>query len=99
MWRDIVDLIVKTIVSIEHDVVTATHSYVPHRFARCARLRRSCGLTRGGRRNCFELFGFDVLLDDMLRPWLIEVNLSPSLACEAPLDLKIKVWERTERCP
>jgi tubulin polyglutamylase TTLL5 len=39
---------------------------------------------------CFELFGFDVLVDAELRPWLLEVNLSPSLACEAPLDLKIK---------
>jgi hypothetical protein len=40
--------------------------------------------------NCFELFGFDILVDEKLRPWLLEVNLSPSLACEAPLDLKIK---------
>lgn len=39
---------------------------------------------------CFELFGFDVLIDEDLKPWLLEVNLSPSLACESPLDLKIK---------
>eukprot|EP00794_Sanderia_malayensis_P019861 gene19861-21803_t len=39
---------------------------------------------------CFELFGFDVLIDENLKPWLLEVNLSPSLACESPLDLKIK---------
>ncbi|XP_051052321.1 tubulin polyglutamylase TTLL5 isoform X4 [Phodopus roborovskii] len=37
-----------------------------------------------------ELYGFDVLIDNTLKPWLLEVNLSPSLACDAPLDLKIK---------
>jgi len=42
------------------------------------------------RTNCFELFGFDVLLDDELKPWLMEVNLSPSLACESPLDQQVK---------
>ena len=40
--------------------------------------------------NCFELLGFDILLDSDMKPWLMEVNLSPSLATESPLDLKIK---------
>jgi hypothetical protein len=41
-------------------------------------------------KNCFELFGFDVLLDSNLQPWLMEVNFSPSLHIESPLDVKIK---------
>ena len=40
--------------------------------------------------NCFELFGFDILLDSFLTPWLMEVNLSPNLHYDAPIDLKIK---------
>ena len=40
--------------------------------------------------NCFELFGFDVLIDDQLEPWLLEVNLTPALSCDSPLDQKIK---------
>ena len=40
--------------------------------------------------NCFELLGFDILIDSNLDPWLIEVNLSPSLGCDSALDQRIK---------
>ena len=40
--------------------------------------------------NCFELFGFDILIDENLNPWLMEVNLSPNLHYDSPIDLKIK---------
>ena len=40
--------------------------------------------------NCFEMFGFDVLIDQDLEPWLLEVNLTPALSCDSPLDQKIK---------
>jgi tubulin polyglutamylase TTLL5 len=42
------------------------------------------------RLNCFEVFGFDILVDSDLKPWLVEVNLSPSLATDSPLDMVIK---------
>lgn len=42
------------------------------------------------RGNCFETYGFDVLLDETLRPWLMEVNVSPSLNSGSPLDRRIK---------
>ena len=32
------------------------------------------------RYSCHELFGFDVMLDENLKPWIIEVNISPRLA-------------------
>lgn len=72
LFARIEDLVIKTILSIEGIVFSATTNQVSFRH------------------NCFELFGFDILLDSKLKPWLLEVNLSPSLACEAPLDLKIK---------
>ncbi|XP_071972917.1 tubulin polyglutamylase TTLL5 isoform X2 [Engystomops pustulosus] len=50
----------------------------------------ACKAFQVHRGNCFELYGFDVLIDGNLRPWLLEVNLSPSLACDAPLDMKVK---------
>jgi len=37
-----------------------------------------------------ELYGFDVLIDSDLKPWLLEVNLSPSLGCDSPLDIRLK---------
>jgi hypothetical protein len=40
--------------------------------------------------NCFELYGFDILVDEKLKPWLVEVNLSPSMVAESPLDLQVK---------
>lgn len=33
----------------------------------------------GKRKNCFELFGFDFLIDEDFRVWLIEVNSNPYL--------------------
>lgn len=42
------------------------------------------------RNNCYELYGFDFMLDETLKPWLIEVNISPSLMGSSPLDRRIK---------
>lgn len=39
---------------------------------------------------CFEILGFDVLIDEKLKPWLIEINHAPSFATDTPFDFKIK---------
>jgi tubulin polyglutamylase TTLL6/13 len=39
---------------------------------------------------CFEILGFDILIDEKLKPWLIEINHAPSFATDTPLDFKIK---------
>ena len=50
----------------------------------------ACKKTCIHRTNCFELYGFDIMIDSDFKPWLIEINLSPSLACDSELDMKIK---------
>ena len=39
---------------------------------------------------CFEIFGFDVLLDDNLNAHLLEVNIMPSINTQSALDSEIK---------
>jgi tubulin polyglutamylase TTLL6/13 len=39
---------------------------------------------------CYEILGFDIFFDSALKPWILEVNHSPSFSTDSPLDFKIK---------
>jgi len=39
---------------------------------------------------CFQVLGFDILIDSKFKPWLLEVNSSPSFGTDTSLDYKIK---------
>lgn len=44
----------------------------------------------------FEIFGYDIMVDENLKPRLMEINLSPSLSLESNMDIKLKINLITE---
>ena len=39
---------------------------------------------------CFELLGFDIIINEDLQPFLLEINYTPSFSTDTPLDVLIK---------
>jgi tubulin polyglutamylase TTLL6/13 len=46
--------------------------------------------TQDDRSRLFEILGFDIFIDEDLKPWLIEVNKNPSLKAKSDFDISIK---------
>ena len=69
------DMIVKTLISVQPDLV---HHY---RTSQPSDIYNNM---------CFEILGFDVLIDKHGAPWLLEVNHAPSFNCDTALDANVK---------
>lgn len=72
---EIEDLIIKTLLAVQPSLSHFYHSCQPDDIEN--------GM-------CFEILGFDVMLDHKLQPWLLEVNHAPSFATESELDRMVK---------
>ena len=72
---DIKQLIIKSLLTVQPSLA---HTY------------RSCQPDDVDNSMCFEILGFDIFLDENLKPWVLEVNHAPSFHCDSPLDTKIK---------
>uniref|UniRef100_F6XVE2 Tubulin tyrosine ligase like 6 n=1 Tax=Ornithorhynchus anatinus TaxID=9258 RepID=F6XVE2_ORNAN len=75
VWKDIEDIIIKTLIS--------AHPVIKHNY-------HTCFPNHAISSACFEILGFDILLDHKLKPWLLEVNHSPSFSTDSPLDKEVK---------
>lgn len=69
------DIIRLTLASIQPFLATNYHAAVQY---------------NDGKSRCFEILGFDVMIDKNMNPWLIEVNCMPSLTCDSPFDTALK---------
>lgn len=75
LWASIKSIIIKTLLSAQPCL---SHNY------------RSCQPDDLENSLCFEILGFDIMLDRFCKPILLEVNHSPSFSTDSPLDYKIK---------
>jgi tubulin polyglutamylase TTLL6/13 len=67
--------------SIVVKTVLTVQPQLQHIYRSCQQKEPDC---------CCELLGFDIMLDAKLKPWLIEVNHTPSFQCDTQIDTEVK---------
>jgi len=86
MWESICDVVIKTLMAVELPM-RACWSQALYQEEEGWAARGECGCHRS---SCFEMYGFDILVDEAMKSWLLEVNICPSLSSGSPLDKRIK---------
>jgi tubulin polyglutamylase TTLL6/13 len=82
VWTAVADVVNRTLLSVQPQL---SHSY-----RTCIPDPEDDGFS------CFEILGFDIMFRNNYEPILVEVNHSPSLTCDTPLDKNIKYGMLTE---
>lgn len=91
LWRRIGEVVVKTLLTIQPQLKRNMQACFPlHKSSRKHGTGREGGLNSISRSQCFEILGFDIFVDNKLKPWVLEVNHSPSFTCDSSLDAEIK---------
>jgi len=86
MFARIKDVVIKTLIAVEPALSAEWCKSLEDEDAGWA----AKGPAGAHPASCFEMYGFDVLVDSSLKPWLLEVNICPSLSSGSPLDKRIK---------
>lgn len=50
---------------------------------------KSCEGSVTGKKGFFEMVGYDFMIDENLNPWIIEINMSPSMDHSTPVTKKL----------
>lgn len=84
-WPLMLDAVRATLLANQGKVLSAAQEFMNHQTGK--------GVSGP---NAFELFGFDFAVDDDLRPWMLEANVSPDMLMELSPDIKdLQDWSET----